>query len=301
MATSLDNRQFLDSNDVGPDMTEIARDGLEQVRSTTKPPAKIASRRAPNFVDRTGEKVGLLLVLEKAASHAGKSRWLCRCSCGNTRIASNEVLDSVKPPSCGCSRVTPEGDRTASCSRCGARFVLAYRSQISRQRFCSQACRNEHQSQVRGTHHASSTAEYRTWSGAKSRCSDITYMNYGGRGIRMCQRWLLSFESFLADMGPRPAGTHGARPEYSIDRIDNERGYSCGTCADCVARGELPNCRWATITQQIRNRRVVKLSREGAAEIRRRRAAGESMARIAVDFGVSASLVRQVVAGRKWL
>lgn len=61
------------------------------------------------------------------------------------------------------------------------------------------------------------------------------YANYGGRGIRVCDRWL-KFENFLADMGERPDG-------LTLDRIDNERGYS------------KDNCRWATRAQQDSNRR----------------------------------------------
>jgi hypothetical protein len=88
-------------------------------------------------------------------------------------------------------------------------------------------------------HGASSTPTYKTWKRMRSRCNDLNnpmYVNYGGRGITVCERWD-SFELFLQDMGQRPS------PDYSLDRIDNELGY-------------FPqNCRWADRVTQARNRR----------------------------------------------
>src|SRR5690606_6584889 len=84
------------------------------------------------------------------------------------------------------------------------------------------------------------TPEYNAWSSMKSRCENPTVASnkdYGGRGIRVCDRWRDSFETFLADMGPRPS------PQHSIDRIDNNGNY------------EPRNCRWATVLRQQRNKR----------------------------------------------
>jgi hypothetical protein len=69
--------------------------------------------------------------------------------------------------------------------------------------------------------------EYSVWKGIKSRCYTVNapqYKHYGGRGITVCDRWINSFENFYADMGPRPS------PEHSIERINNNQGYSPENC-----------------------------------------------------------------------
>ena len=84
------------------------------------------------------------------------------------------------------------------------------------------------------------TPEYRAWAGMKARClnpNNSAYGRYGGRGIRVSPKWINSFTQFLADLGPRPSATH------SLDRRDNDRGYTA------------LNCRWATKVEQSRNRR----------------------------------------------
>lgn len=105
------------------------------------------------------------------------------------------------------------------------------------------------------THGQSYSPEYRVWASLKNRClseNAQAYEHYGARGIRVCHRWQESFEAFIDDMGPRPS------KEHSIDRMDNDKGYTCGKCTDCQNRGDTANCRWATMSEQQVNRRKVR-------------------------------------------
>lgn len=93
------------------------------------------------------------------------------------------------------------------------------------------------------THGMTRTPEHRTWSGMLQRCRDKNckdYARYGAKGISVCERWADSFSAFLEDMGQKPS------PEHSIDRIDPFGNYEPG------------NCRWATASEQQRNKRGFK-------------------------------------------
>lgn len=168
-----------------------------------------------NLVGKTFER---LTVLRKEL--AGK--WLCRCSCGVEKSIPGPMLRYGKAKSCGCLR--RELGRAH-----GAKINLRHGE---------------------GSNGAE-TSEYRTWAAMLSRCNNsqhAQFMDYGGRGITVCERWDPkkggSYENFLADMGRRPA------EDFSIDREDNDEGYSP------------ENCRWATDEQQNRNQRVRKAKRD---------------------------------------
>jgi hypothetical protein len=89
---------------------------------------------------------------------------------------------------------------------------------------------------------------YSIWGAMKDRCCNTDspgYVNYGGRGITVCAEWISSFEQFALDMGEKPSKYH------SLDRINNDAGYS------------KDNCRWATKSQQMLNRRRFKNNTSG--------------------------------------
>jgi hypothetical protein len=131
--------------------------------------------------------------------------------------------------------------------------------------------------------------EYSSWVKMVRRCvspRDNRFKDYGGRGIRVCDRWRYGeggrhpFECFLADMGERAPG-------LTIERVDNDGNY------------EKANCIWADPATQARNTRRTLLTAAKAAEIRA--LAGQlSPAEIADSFGASYSSVWQVLKGRTW-
>lgn len=127
------------------------------------------------------------------------------------------------------------------------------------------------------------TPTYNSWLGMRERCSNPNhnrYRYYGGRGIRVCDRWQ-SFAAFLADMGEKPAGT-------SIDRVDLDGDYEPG------------NCHWATATEQARNKSNAKLEPHEPAQIRWLHSLGYAQVEIAKFFGVSQSLVSAITTNHLW-
>jgi hypothetical protein len=127
---------------------------------------------------------------------------------------------------------------------------------------------------TRRIHGRSRTPLYYVWKSMKNRCDNPTvrvFPNYGGRGIQVCDRWRDSFVNFLADMGERPS------PQHWIERIDNNGHYAPD------------NCRWATPTEQGRNRRDNRtLSHDGET-------------RTLTDWARHVGLRRETIANRlRW-
>ena len=133
------------------------------------------------------------------------------------------------------------------------------------------------------SHGKSRSNEYRIWDSMVRRCHSEThhaYSNYGGRGISVCDKWR-TFEGFYEDMGDKPSS-------MTLERIDNSLGYS------------KDNCKWATMTEQSRNRRTTKLDEQDARLIKMMIDIGVTQNVIASQFGVSRSNIGHIAQNSTW-
>ena len=135
------------------------------------------------------------------------------------------------------------GKRLVACTcRCGKEGVVRPFTLVNRGKVKSCGClRKINAGRLNLRHGLSRTPEYKVWAWMISRCENrnaAPFGRYGGRGIRVCERWRRSFFDFISDMGRRPA------PSLTLERADNSRGYEPG------------NCYWATRKQQNRNTRA---------------------------------------------
>ncbi len=157
--------------------------------------------------DLDGQVFGRLKVVEFFEIRKRKAYWNCKCQCGTMSIVAGSNLTTGKVRSCGC----------------------LLKEAIVESKTIHGHCAGGHDSRT-----------YKSYRHMLDRClnpKNNRFERYGGRGIKVCDRWLHSFENFLADMGEAPEG-------LEIDRFpDNDGNYKSG------------NCRWATPSQNSRNRR----------------------------------------------
>lgn len=154
--------------------------------------------------DLTNREFGRLRVIRYAGFRKKRSYWTCQCSCGAIKDIRGDALLKDMTVSCGC-----------------------YSRDQSKARTKHGCARND-----------ATTTEYNAWHQMIQRCvnpSNRRFKYYGARGIKVCERWRLSFKAFLDDLGLRPT------PEHSLGRKDNDGDYEPG------------NCEWQTEPQQRRN------------------------------------------------
>jgi hypothetical protein len=184
-----------------------------------------------------GDRYGRWIIVEEVETlykpYGVKMRqFRCICECGNEKVVKLVHLRNQTSKSCGCIKkkiVKVSEKKILKISKIKSDKVSKIKSDKV----------SEKKNRCYVNHGLSKHILYPIWNAMRQRClnpKNKSYINYGGRGIKICDRWLQSFNNFLEDMGDRPVG-------YSIDRINNDGNY------------EPSNCKWACDIEQRNNQR----------------------------------------------